>query len=368
MKPYRRDRIDALRQTLRAKRIDALLITAPENRRYLSGYIARDTHIAESSGVLVVSQDKLILLTDSRYELQAREEAVGFDVVLVKRGLARTLGSILRRCGVCRLGVESHYLLLSTYKRLSRLSKLELVETKGIVEKLRSTKTEGEIARIEEAVRLNEEVFRRVKRILKAGVTERQVAWQIENLAREAGAEDVSFEPIVAAGPNAAKPHAGTTDRVIALREPIIVDMGILLNGYCSDMTRTLWLGKPSPQFKEVYRIVREAQLAAMDSLRAGLKARDADRTARDIISKAGYGHAFGHALGHGVGLAVHEAPTVSPLSKDTLESGMVVTVEPGIYIPGWGGVRLENMVAIEDERCRLLNRDTTFYDFSPSS
>jgi len=357
-------RIIALRQTLRSKKLDALLITRPENRRYLSGFTAHDGQLTESSGALLISRDQLILLTDSRYELQAKEEATGYKVIVTRHGLPRTLGGLARRYGICRLGFESHYLLVSTYERLGRLSALKLISTRGIVEKIRAQKTEKELKNIEESIRLNEAVFSKINRILRPGMTEREIAFEIERLTRSMGAEDVSFEPIVASGPNAAKPHATPTDRPIREGEPIIIDMGARLNGYCSDMTRTLWLGKPSVKFKKIYQTVRKAQDTAIDSLKTGLKAREADKIARDIICKAGYGQAFGHSLGHGVGLAVHEGPTLSPRSKDTLKAGMVVTVEPGIYIPGWGGVRLENMVVIEDHGCRVLNNDETFYDF----
>lgn len=357
-------RIAEIRQALRNRKLDALLITGPENRRYLSGFTAEDSQLTESSGAILVCKDRLILLTDSRYELQAREEATGYEVIIPKTGLNRGLGSLACKYAIYRLGFESQHLLVSTYERLSRLSALKLISTRDIVEKIRAQKSAEELKVLEESVYLNEKVFTKILRILKPGMTEKEVAWEIERLSRSAGAEGVSFAPIVASGPNAAKPHAVPTDRPISEGETIIIDMGMRLNGYCSDMTRTLWLGRPNAKFKKVYRTVRKAQLAAIASLRAGLKARDADKIARDIITKAGYEQAFRHSLGHGVGLAVHEGPTLSPRSKDTLKTGMVVTVEPGIYIPGWGGVRLENMVVIEDHGCRILTRDKTFYDF----
>ncbi len=356
--------IARIRTILRNKKLDAILITHPDNRRYLSGFTAADAQLTESSGALLISKDKLILLTDSRYELQAKEEASGYEVNITKLGLARTLASLTRRYPIHRMGFESHYLLLSTYERLNRLSALKLIPTQNIVENLRVKKTAEELKAIEESVNLNEAVFAEISDILKPGMTEKNIAWEIEKLGRNVGAEGVSFEPIVASGPNAAKPHAAPTDRPICEGEPIIIDLGMRLNGYCSDMTRTLWLGKPSAKFKKIYRIVRKAQLAAIACLKANLKARDVDTIARDIIARAGYGQAFGHSLGHGIGLAVHEGPTLSPRSKDKLNTGAVVTVEPGIYIPGWGGVRLENMVVIEDHGCRILNKDKTFYAF----
>lgn len=358
------ERIVQIRQILRKKKLDALLVTRPENRRYLSGFTAEDAQLTESSGVLLISRDRLVLLTDGRYELQAGEETTSYEVIIAKLGLTRTLGQLARKYAIRRLGFENHYLLVGTYERLQRIPSLELVSTRSLVEKIRLRKTAGELKSIEKSVRLNEAVFTKISRALKPGMTEKQIAFEIQRLTQDAGADGVSFQPIVASGPNAAKPHATPTDRPIREGEPIIIDLGTRLNGYCSDMTRTLWLGPVSAQFEKIYQTVRKAQIAATASLMSGLKARDADKIARDVISRAGYEKAFSHSLGHGIGLAVHEGPTLSPRSKDTLEMGMVVTVEPGIYIPGWGGVRLENMAVIENQGCRVLNRDQTFYTF----
>lgn len=358
-------RINQVRKTLAKKRLDAFLVTGSENRRYLSGFLARDTHPAETSGFLLISADRAFLLTDSRYELEAREEAPGFEIVVVRRGYKRSIADLAKRYGIRRFGIESSHLLVSTYESLAKISNLKLIPTKDIVEKLRVIKTASEISEIEQSVLLNEKILAEVVRIMTPGMTEKETAWEIERVSRVMGADDLSFESIVASGPNAAKPHAVPTDRKIGEGEPIIIDMGMRLNGYCSDMTRTVFLGNPSSKLVEVYRIVREAQVRAIDVLKAGMKGVDIDKTAREVIKNAGYGDAFGHALGHGVGLAVHEAPRLSPLSKDTLNPGMVVTVEPGIYLPGWGGVRLEDMVVVEENGCRDLNRDQTFYDFS---
>ncbi|MFH1147082.1 MAG: aminopeptidase P family protein [Pseudomonadota bacterium] len=365
MQPDYQERIAQVRKTLARKRLDAFLVTGSENRRYLSGFSARDTHPSETSGFLLISANRLFLLTDSRYELEAREEAPGFEVVVVKRGYKRAIAGLTRRYRMRRFGIESSHLLVSTYESLDNIPDLKLISTKDTVEKMRAIKTAPEISEIEKSVHLNERVFAEIMRVLRPGITEKEAAWEIERVARSLGADDLSFESIVASGPNAAKPHAVPTDRKIGGGEPIIIDMGMRLNGYCSDMTRTVFLGSPPPELAEIYRIVREAQVAAIEALKAEIKGVDADRSAREIIKSAGYGDAFGHALGHGVGLAVHEAPRLGPLSRDRLKPGMVVTVEPGIYLPGRGGVRLEDMVVIEEESCRNLNRDQTFYSFS---
>ncbi len=210
---------------------------------------------------------------------------------------------------------------------------------------------------------LNEEVFGEVYGSLRPGQTEREVACRIESVMREKGADGPSFPSIVAAGPNAASPHAIPTARPINERETVIIDMGVRLRGYCSDMTRTVVLGRPDNKTIELFRLVRRAQLAGLATIRAGVKAKDVDRAARRIIAAAGYGDLFGHSLGHGVGLAVHEAPSLNRRNRMVLAPQMVVTVEPGVYIPGWGGIRLENMVVVEKDGCRLLNKDTTFLD-----
>jgi len=199
---------------------------------------------------------------------------------------------------------------------------------------------------------------------LEPGTTEKKVAWQIENLAREGGAEGLAFPSIVASGPNSALPHAVPTDRKIRTREPITLDVGVTLDGYCCDMTRTVFIGGTTPKFKSIYGTVRRAQLAALENIRPGVKSILPDSTARDIIRDAGFGEFFGHSLGHGVGLATHERPRLGPEKPVTLKEGMVVTDEPGIYIPGEGGVRLEEMVVIEKKGARVLTKDKHFHEF----
>lgn len=233
----------------------------------------------------------------------------------------------------------------------------------GLVENLRLQKTEEELRKIEKSVQLNEEVFREIYKELKPGLTEREVALKIETAMRVKGADGPSFETIVASGPNSALPHAAPTDRTIQKNEPIIIDMGLKLDGYCSDMTRTVVLGTPSKYTVSMFRLVRKAQLAGIKSLKAGMTGQDVDRMARNVIDLEGLGDRFGHGLGHGVGLAVHEAPALNWRNRKKLQEGMVVTVEPGIYIPEWGGIRLENMAVVQKNGCRVLNQDTTFLD-----
>ena len=352
---------------LRRKGADALLVSQPENRRYLSGYTATDLTIAESSGVLLVpARGTPLLLTDSRYHLQAEKEAADFEVELLRNSLLAALKKVLRRLGIRRLIFESHYLLHAAALKLLDLGQqqgIEMIPRSGIIEKLRTRKSGAEIERIQRSVLLNEAVFQEVYAKLKPGQTEREVALAIESTMMRKGAEAPAFPTIVAAGPNAALPHAVPTERAINKGEAIIIDMGLRLDGYCSDMTRTVVLGAVDSKVLEIIRLVRRAQLAALKTIRAGISARDVDRAAREVIAAAGYGKNFGHGLGHGVGLAVHEPPFLNRRRRNKLQPGMVVTVEPGIYLPGWGGVRLENMIVVEEKGCTVLNRDATFLD-----
>lgn len=359
--------LEKIKAAIRRKGADALVVTQPENRRYLSGYTATDLTIAESSGILLVPVKGVpLLLTDSRYILQAEQEAAGFEVVLVRGSMMQALEKALQCRSIRRLAFEGNYMLYDTAMKLKGLGQeldVAIIPVTGMIEKLRTCKSGEEIEKILQSVQLNEEVFQEVYKSLKPGQTEREIALKIEAAMMRKGAEAPAFPTIVAAGPHGAVPHAVPGDRAIKKGEPVIIDMGLKLDGYCSDMTRTVVLGTPDKRTIEIIRLVRRAQRAALKSIKAGILARDADRSARAIITQAGYGKNFGHGLGHGVGLAVHEAPSLNRRRSNKLRAGMVVTVEPGIYVPGWGGVRLENMVVVEEKGCMLLNRDTTFLD-----
>lgn len=359
--------LSVIQKTLKRRKLDGMLITQPENRRYLSGYSATDSSISETSGVLLIPvKGTPFLMTDSRFDIHAREEAKGFEIILYPKGLLALLSSLLPRMGIKRLGFESHYTLHSTAKKMaSKLAKknVELVPLTDLIEKMRLQKQSEEIDKIQKSVLLNEEVFQEIFKGLKPGMTEIEVALQIENTMRLKGAERPSFDTIVASGPNSALPHAVPSHRPLKKGEPIVIDMGLILNGYCSDMTRTVVLGTPDSKTKKLFRLVRKAQKAGMAAIKAGVIAKDIDRAARQVIEKAGYGDKFGHGLGHGVGIAVHEPPSLSKRSRKKLKEGMIVTVEPGVYLPGWGGIRLENMVEVRTDGCRNFNRDTTFLD-----
>jgi Xaa-Pro aminopeptidase len=360
-------RLTALRDRFPASEVDALLVVCPENRRYLSGFTSEDPEW----GMLLITAGRAVLLTDFRYQLWAEKEASDFEVVIYKVNLGETLAGLLKDLGVRRLGFESAYLTYRAYERLSQAAakaglSLEWRPLEGLAENLREAKSWEELAAMRRALALSEAVLAQVARELAPGQTERQIAWEIEKRLREGGAQGMAFPPIVAAGDNSARPHHEPGDRILQAGDPVIIDMGGRVDGYCADITRTYCLGPADEHFQKIYNLVRAAQVKAEQELRAGMDSLDGDALAREVIAAAGYGEAFGHSLGHGVGLAVHEAPSLSPSTerRTTLRAGSVVTVEPGIYLAGWGGVRLEDMVLLKDDGAEVLNGLKDFYQW----
>jgi Xaa-Pro aminopeptidase len=363
-------RMAELREIMGSTSADTAWIIQPENRRYLSGFKAGDPQLNESSGSLLINDNSCLLVTDSRYTLEAEREAVDFEVQTANNGLLESFPELLERLKTNTLGFEEDHLTYGLHDKLSKKFKnlsnpIHLSALNGIVEKMREVKDDQELKSLKTSAELLSNILDEVVDGLKPGITEKKVAWQIEGLAKEAGAEDLAFPSIVASGPNSALPHAVPTDRKIRVEEPIIFDMGIKVDGYCSDMTRTVFLGEASEDLRKIYSTVRKAQLAALKEIRPGVKSNNPDSVARTVIGEAGFGKYFGHALGHGVGLATHEQPRLSPRNPVELEKGMVVTVEPGIYVPGKGGVRLEEMVVIEAEGPKILTNNKILYDFS---
>ena len=349
------------------RQLDALLVAQPENRRYLSGYSAEDNGIQESAGFLLIPESgRPRLLTDSRFTLQAEAEAPEYGIYMYRRGLVEALEELLPEMGIRQLGFEADYCLYALWRRLQALAKrlkLRLTATSGLVESLRVVKTPEELELVRAASALNDRVFQTAFAQVQTGMSERELARLIEGTMLDLGAERPSFDTIVAFGENAAKPHAVPGGRRLVAGETVLIDMGLVLDGYCSDMSRSFVLGEPDAQYLERHRLVRAAQKAGMTAIRAGVSGSEVDRAARQVLAAGGYGEAFGHGLGHGVGLAVHEAPRLSPSGRETLEAGMVVTVEPGLYLADWGGIRLENMVIVTEAGCELLNRDSTWLD-----
>jgi Xaa-Pro aminopeptidase len=363
------ERLDRFRALMSTQGLDVFLVAVPENRYYLSGFAAEDLLLTESSGYLIVTQTAKYLLTDSRYEEAAKLEAPDFELAVYSTGLKQLLPELFSRLRPERLGLEEDFLTLKRFKEIKEaLSSVcpaaKIVLSEDLVERLRIVKDAAEIEQIRKSVWLTEKALHTAWNDLAPGKTEKEVAWLIERAIREGGGQAVSFPPIVAAGANAALPHAVPTDRRIGAGEPVILDLGSKLDGYCSDMTRTWVSGTPPPKLKEIYKIVREAQLAAQDKIRAGVDSVAVDSAARDLIGNAGYGAGFGHGLGHGVGLAVHEKPGLRKVEATVLEENMIITVEPGIYLPGFGGVRLENMVRVTGTGCELLTSEELFYNW----
>jgi Xaa-Pro aminopeptidase len=355
-------RIFRLRKSLSEKNIDTFMVLIEENRKYLSAFTGEDTQFDESAGALFVTQDKLLLATDSRFELQAKQEAPLYDVYCYREGLYDALPDILGMLGSKILGFESTRLSYLGYTKIRDALKtsglpIDSVGTEQIVESLRVCKEAVEVEGIRKSLSIAENVFEHFLTVISPGMTEKQAAWQMEKGMREAGAEALSFPVIAASGPNSALPHAIPGDRRFQEEEPILFDWGAILDGYCSDISRTVIIGRLDDTFKTVYTVVRDAQQKAIDAIRPGLSGKQVDDVARKYIYDMGYEGKFGHGLGHGVGLAVHEPPRLSPLKDEILEPGMVFTVEPGIYIPEWGGVRIENMVVVGEDGAEVLNR-----------
>jgi len=348
-------RLWKLRTLFAEKGLDALLLSQPENIRYLSGFTG-------SSGWLLISGQNAILATDFRYLEQAKGESPAFEIIQTKQDLSYWLPGLVSDLGWHKLGFEATFISYDSLNKLSEAIKtkpvnLELVPTIGIVEQIRSIKGPEELGFITKAVALADSAFEQAKAIIRPGITEKEAAWEIEKFLRQEGSEGTPFEIIVASGPNSALPHARPTEKIICSGEPVLIDMGARISGYCSDFSRTLVLGKADKTFREIYNIALKAQTAAIEGIEPGMDASQADQLARSVVEQAGYGDAFGHGLGHGVGLAVHESPTLGPSSSDSLADGMVFTIEPGIYLAGQGGVRIEDMVVLENGKARVLTK-----------
>jgi Xaa-Pro aminopeptidase len=344
-------RLQRLRERIADEGLDAILISQPENRRYLSGFTG-------SAGVLLISQEQALLATDFRYYEQVKRQAPDFRLVEVNDTLHGVLSNLIATLGFRRLGFESHVLTVETYEQWkAAMPAVEWVPTSGIVERLRQVKDAEELAAIQRAVRIADEAMAHFMEWVRPGVTELQAAWELEVYMRTHGAERLSFPIIVASGENAAMPHAVSSDRVIHLGDPLVVDIGAVYAGYCSDLTRSFCIGQPDDKYLAIWDLVLKAQLAAEKALRPGMLGNEADAVARQIIYDGGYEGKFGHGLGHGVGLAIHEEPRASQTYKEPLPRGAILTVEPGIYLPGWGGVRIEDMVFLTDDEVQVLTQ-----------
>ena len=344
-------RLAALRERLAPHNLDALIVSDPVNRRYLSGFTG-------SAGWLLISADKALFAVDSRYYEQVGRQAPDFSLERVGYDFVGALPRLFDDLGARRVGFEAANVTVAQYNEWTQAApEAEWAPTTGLVEAMRAVKEPGELETIRAAVDLTDQAFAQVCATIRPGMTEAQVTWDIEKFFRERGAVNWAAGPIVASGPNGALPHHRGGDRVIQRGEPIVIDMGCLVDGYHSDMTRTIILGEADDKFNEVYSVVLRAHLAARDGARPGVKGKTVDALARDIITSAGYGEAFGHSLGHGVGLAIHEEPRARQVEENALGANMTLTVEPGIYLPGWGGVRIEDLVVIGPDGAETLTQ-----------
>jgi len=353
-------RQEKLRERLASAGLDALLVSHLPNIRYLCGFTG-------SAGLLLIKEAGSVFVTDVRYDTQGREEVKGAKVVIARKGLLNVLGeriAVRRRKAKSRgwtIGIEAEHLTVAERRRMGDLlpSGIRFRNAPALVERARMVKDEDELGRIRAAVRMGATLFDRALEVLQPGVKESLVAAEMEYAARRAGAEGMSFPTIIASGARSALPHGRATGQAIAQGGFVVCDFGVILAGYCSDQTCTIWVGAASgadgEEARHVYESVKEAQQAAIAAVRPGISTGEVDAAARKVLRKAGLGRYFTHSTGHGVGLEIHEAPRVASGQKEVLKPGMVITIEPGVYFPGKWGVRIEDMVAVNEAGCEVL-------------
>ncbi len=352
-------RLARLRAAMHAHDITALLVTHPTNRHYLSGF-------SGSAGVLLVTPDDAILITDFRYRTRAAVEAPHFTQRQLQPGqrMHQLLLEMAAEYALDTIWYEAAHVTVAQRQAWQHAidandnprHTVELVATENLIEPLRAVKDAAELRLLQQAIAMTDATLEAVLPLLAPDHTEQQAAWLFERTMRDMGAQGVAFPIIVAAGANGASPHAEPGNRPLGQGQPIIIDMGAHLNGYTADLTRTIVLGEPDARFREVYHLVREAQERAIRGIRPNMSGVDADAIARDYLTAAGYGDAFGHSLGHGVGMYIHEAPRLARTSDDTLHVGNVFSIEPGIYLEDWGGVRIEDLVLLTENGCEVLS------------
>ncbi|HOD39594.1 MAG TPA: Xaa-Pro peptidase family protein [Candidatus Wallbacteria bacterium] len=356
-------RVGELQNSLRAEKMDAFLISKMENIRYLSGF-------SGSTGYMLVDGKSAYIFVDFRYVQQVKKETSGIEIIQTSRSQAGEVCEFIKKKKYKKIGVEGGHLSVNNFGVFEGLiaKTQKLIATGGFIEKARMVKSKDEIALIKKAVELADVTF--YEMVSKGrenfiNKSESEVAAKLEYYMKCGGAQSPSFESIVAFGPNSAYPHYKPSADVIVKPKSkkagdgtfLKLDFGAKLNGYCSDMTRTIFIGKPSQKHIDVYKIVLEAQLTALSKARPGMRGSEIDKLARDVIAKYGYKDNFGHGLGHGVGLEIHEGPTVSSLGEVVVAENMVFTVEPGVYIPGFGGVRIEDIVVMGKTGCKILTK-----------
>ncbi|EKN69853.1 proline dipeptidase [Neobacillus bataviensis LMG 21833] len=346
------EKVDKLRANFSQHGIDGILITSPFNRRYISNFTG-------TAGVVLISADKAQFITDFRYLEQASKQCQGFEIVKFASSIPEEIARLAKELGIQKLGFEEDHLTYSLFKVYEKEVEAELVPISDVIEKLRLIKTDAEIKILKVAADIADAAFKHILDFIRPGKTELEVSNELEFFMRRAGATSSSFNTIVASGHRSALPHGVASDKVIEAGDFVTMDYGAYYNGYVSDITRTVAVGEPNSKLKEIYDIVLEAQVRGMAGFKPGLTGKEADALTRDYITEKGFGEYFGHSTGHGIGLEIHEGPALSMKSDIILEPGMVVTCEPGIYIPGLGGVRIEDDTLITQNGNEALTHST---------
>lgn len=337
-----------LREAMAEKGFDAVLITKPENRRYISGFTG-------TSGMVVVSSESAWFLTDFRYKDQAAAECKGFDILL--HTPEKSVYAVLNELGLKTLAFEDEHMTVKQYETFkTEMDKTDFVPINQLIEGLRIQKSADEVEMIRKSASITDAAFEHILTYIKPGMKEKDVALELEMFMKRQGASAISFDIIVASGWRSSLPHGRASEKLIENGDFVTMDFGCIYKGYCSDMTRTIVMGEASEKQKKVYETVLRAQESALQAIKPGISGKDADKVARDIITEEGFGEYFGHGLGHGVGLEVHEAPRLAPIGEKILEKNMVVTDEPGIYIPEFGGVRIEDLIVVTEDGCERLS------------
>jgi len=342
-------RIKKLKELLLENNIEAIIVDSPTNVYYLSGFTG-------TNATLFITQNTNYLLTDFRYIEQAEKQTKGFQVIRIDDEPYKKINELSEE--VNSIGIEEEHITWLKYKKIREsFREKNLVETSKIFKNMRKIKDDSEIAAIREAIKITDQAFNSIIEKIKQNTSEEDIAIELEFFLRKAGASGKSFDFIIGSGWRSALPHGVATGKKIAENELIVLDFGAIYKRYCSDLTRTVFIGKPSAKHLEIYNIVLEAQLAAINYMKPGMSGKEVDAIARDIIKKNGYGDYFGHGLGHSLGLEIHEEPRLSPKEEKVIEPGMIITVEPGIYIPNWGGVRIEDVVLVTKNGVEVLTQ-----------
>ncbi len=345
------NRLNALRELLDEKQLDAVLLTSRENNRYFA-------HFSGTTSICLVTPKVSRIYVDSRYLEQAKTQCAPVEAILVKNPLTE-MAEDVKKLGVKKMGLEDQDLSWATFQKIqSLLPEVVFAGHYEDISRLRWVKDAYELEQLTLAAKLADDAFSDLLKVIKPGMKETEVAAYLEHHMRQNGASGPSFDAIVASGYRSAMPHGVASEKVIEEGDPVTIDFGCIYNGYCSDTTRTIFVGTPrEEEMVQIYHVVLDAQLAGVEQIHAGMKGCEGDKIARDIIEVAGYGERFGHSLGHSTGLLIHEAPNLAPSSQMVLPEGAMITVEPGIYVPGLGGVRIEDSCVVRKDHLDPLNR-----------